>query len=117
MKMVGHKIEAIYRRYAIVAHADLVEASRKLNLLTGRVTGTIARAVNELPKISVRKLNRGRSLDGAEGQNRTADTVIFSHVLYQLSYLGTRGRVRRRRARPALSAGRLGRPKTPDYIT
>jgi hypothetical protein len=26
---------------------------------------------------------------GAEGQNRTADTVIFSHVLYQLSYLGT----------------------------
>ena len=29
---------------------------------------------------------------GAEGQNRTADTVIFSHVLYQLSYLGTGGR-------------------------
>ena len=28
---------------------------------------------------------------GAEGQNRTADTVIFSHVLYQLSYLGTAG--------------------------
>jgi hypothetical protein len=28
-------------------------------------------------------------LHGAEGQNRTADTVIFSHVLYQLSYLGT----------------------------
>ena len=25
---------------------------------------------------------------GAQGQNRTADTVIFSHVLYQLSYLG-----------------------------
>jgi hypothetical protein len=27
---------------------------------------------------------------GAEGQNRTADTMIFSHVLYQLSYLGAR---------------------------
>ena len=26
---------------------------------------------------------------GAEGQNRTADTMIFSHVLYRLSYLGT----------------------------
>ena len=26
-----------------------------------------------------------------QGQNRTADTVIFSHVLYQLSYLGTAG--------------------------
>jgi hypothetical protein len=25
---------------------------------------------------------------GAKGQNRTGDTVIFSHVLYQLSYLG-----------------------------
>lgn len=29
--------------------------------------------------------------DGAQGRDRTADTVIFSHVLYQLSYLGTRG--------------------------
>jgi hypothetical protein len=26
--------------------------------------------------------------NGAQGRNRTADTVIFSHVLYQLSYLG-----------------------------
>ena len=28
---------------------------------------------------------------GAEGQNRTADTTIFSRVLYRLSYLGTPG--------------------------
>src|SRR6185437_601959 len=28
------------------------------------------------------------SSDGAQGRNRTTDTVIFSHVLYQLSYLG-----------------------------
>ena len=27
--------------------------------------------------------------DGAQGRNRTTDTVIFSHVLYQLSYLGS----------------------------
>ncbi len=27
-------------------------------------------------------------LDGAEAQNRTADTAVFSRVLYQLSYLG-----------------------------
>jgi hypothetical protein len=33
----------------------------------------------------------GGSLNGAEGQNRTADTTIFSRMLYQLSYLGTRG--------------------------
>ncbi len=28
---------------------------------------------------------------GAQGRDRTADTVIFSHVLYQLSYLGMPG--------------------------
>ena len=28
---------------------------------------------------------------GAQGRNRTTDTVIFSHVLYQLSYLGMSG--------------------------
>ena len=30
--------------------------------------------------------------NGAQGRNRTTDTVIFSHVLYQLSYLGDRPR-------------------------
>ena len=28
-----------------------------------------------------------------QGRNRTADTVIFSHVLYQLSYLAERKRL------------------------
>ena len=28
--------------------------------------------------------------NGAQGRDRTTDTVIFSHVLYQLSYLGFR---------------------------
>ncbi len=30
------------------------------------------------------------AVSGAEGQDRTVDTTIFSRVLYQLSYLGTR---------------------------
>ena len=30
--------------------------------------------------------------NGAQGRDRTTDTVIFSHVLYQLSYLGSRKR-------------------------
>src|SRR4051794_20802311 len=30
------------------------------------------------------------SAAGAQGRDRTTDTVIFSHVLYQLSYLGIR---------------------------
>ena len=39
-------------------------------------------------------------LNGAQGRDRTTDTVIFSHVLYQLSYLGAgpaRGRGSRER--------------------
>jgi integrase len=31
MRMVGHKTEAVYRRYAIVAEADLHEAARRLD--------------------------------------------------------------------------------------
>jgi hypothetical protein len=58
----------------------------------------------------------GEDLDGAEGQNRTGDTVIFSHVLYQLSYLGTPGRgtpeypeMISRRFRPTGESGRMDR--------
>jgi hypothetical protein len=32
--------------------------------------------------------NAHKRVFGAQGRNRTTDTVIFSHVLYQLSYLG-----------------------------
>ena len=31
-------------------------------------------------------------MSGAQGRDRTTDTVIFSHVLYQLSYLGSRSK-------------------------
>ena len=41
---------------------------------------------------SVEVIERAGLMRGAEGQNRTADTMIFSHVLYQLSYLGARER-------------------------
>ena len=34
-----------------------------------------------------RDVGRSPTWNGGEGQNRTVDTVIFSHVLYQLSYL------------------------------
>ncbi len=35
------------------------------------------------------RVRRGGEIDGAEGRTRTADTWIFSPLLYQLSYLGT----------------------------
>src|SRR4051812_3453597 len=34
---------------------------------------------------------------GAQGRDRTTDTVIFSHVLYQLSYLGMSAGKRKQR--------------------
>ena len=47
--------------------------------------------------------------NGAQGRDRTADTAIFSHMLYQLSYLGPRiGPAERREAR-ALPNRRLRR--------
>ncbi len=36
MKLVGHKTENVYRRYAIVADADLREGVAKLAALNGR---------------------------------------------------------------------------------
>ena len=39
-------------------------------------------------QLSVKSLTFILFLGGAQGRNRTTDTVIFSHVLYQLSYLG-----------------------------
>jgi hypothetical protein len=35
-----------------------------------------------------RSMSRPPDIGGAESQNRTGDTAIFSRVLYQLSYLG-----------------------------
>ncbi len=66
----------------------------------GRANSQFAGGMTELGK------------SGAQGRNRTADTVIFSHVLYQLSYLGSRDgadRPSKRRA-PYLSLSSLSTP-------
>jgi integrase len=49
MKMVGHKTEAIYRRYAIVAEADLVAGGEKLTSLH-QVQGFTARSIIPFPE-------------------------------------------------------------------
>jgi integrase len=43
MTITGHRIEAVYRRYAIVSSRDLADASRKLQAFTGTVAGTVDR--------------------------------------------------------------------------
>jgi len=40
MQLTGHKTEAVYRRYAIVAEADLAEGVAKLATLHAAPTGT-----------------------------------------------------------------------------
>jgi integrase len=45
MKMVGHKTESIYRRYAVVSEADLREAAGQLAALHARETGPEPRKV------------------------------------------------------------------------
>jgi hypothetical protein len=66
------------------------DAERTLGLLNRRLEQQAAGHTSANPRSKPLDVSR---LGGAEGQNRTADTVIFSHVLYQLSYLGTVGRV------------------------
>ena len=39
MELVGHRTEAVYRRYAIVAESDLREAARKLDATAGTIFG------------------------------------------------------------------------------
>src|SRR5262249_49596822 len=41
MAMVGHKTEAIYRRYAIVSAGDLTRAAQQLDALAGIVPGVV----------------------------------------------------------------------------
>jgi len=44
--ITGHKTEAVYRRYAIVSSSDLADAAKKLQAMTGTITGTIGLAVD-----------------------------------------------------------------------
>ena len=55
-----------------------------------RLGGRVGSGNDETPSSGS---STARSLDG-EGQNRTADTTIFSRVLYQLSYLASGGKAR-----------------------
>src|SRR5262249_29614393 len=65
MKMVGHRTEAIYRRYAIVSDADLREAAAKLAQLDGAGAGSPP-ATSEKPAAT----GTGNAVLGTVAKNR-----------------------------------------------
>jgi integrase len=59
MKMVGHKTEAVYRRYAIVNEGDLVEAAAKLaRLEPDRSTSSARISARQADAVEERLVNR-----------------------------------------------------------
>ncbi len=42
MKITGHKTRNVFDRYDITSEEDLADASRKLQAMTGTISGTIA---------------------------------------------------------------------------
>ena len=61
MKLTGHKTEAVYRRYAIVAESDPREAGAKLAaaLETGAATASLSDSFGDI-SVTARK---GRSIN------------------------------------------------------
>jgi hypothetical protein len=55
----------------------------------------IQNAERETLRLYVIGIQTSLKKDGAQGRNRTTDTMIFSHVLYRLSYLGTQDHLSR----------------------
>ena len=62
MKLTGHKTEAVYRRYAIVAESDLREAGTKLAATLGTTPATTSLSDNSGDNSVTAR--RGRSLSG-----------------------------------------------------
>jgi hypothetical protein len=62
VKLTGHKTEAVYRRYAIVAESDLREAGAKLAAALG--TGVAPGSLSDISGDNSVTARSGRSLNG-----------------------------------------------------
>ena len=78
MKLTGHKTRPVFDRYDITSEADLAEAARKLQALTGIISGTVA----PVDTTSKKKTRRVSNVVGGPPGDRTRDTLIKSQVLY-----------------------------------
>ena len=108
--ITGHQTSREVSRYTKAANQKLM-AKSAMEKLTGNKIVPLKRTGVSYRKNRKEDQNVKR-WNGAQGRNRTTDTVIFSHVLYQLSYLGgwrRRGAARAyKRPRRALSSVRAG---------
>ena len=61
MQLTGHKTEAVYRRYAIVAEGDIREAGAKLAATLGLAAATASLSDNSGDKSATVRAGRSRS--------------------------------------------------------
>jgi integrase len=60
MKITGHKTRSVFDRYDITSEEDLSDAARKLEVLTGTISGTIGRSGAEVLKERLAKSVKGK---------------------------------------------------------
>ena len=76
--------------YSAAELGRLIEAVEKVCAGNGQPELLVMRTAHREGHAKLpREMSKCLKSHGAQGLNRTADTVIFSHVLYQLSYLGS----------------------------
>jgi hypothetical protein len=79
MKITGHKTRSVFDRYDITSEEDLIEATRKLQMLTGTICGTPA--VSDAEALKERLANSVKAKDLLVARGRIElPTLRFSVV-------------------------------------
>ena len=91
--LLGHASILTTQRYDNQTFAALEAAAQRLESGKTFTSASHSQESDDQAKLEESdNFQQENGLGGGEGQNRTADTTIFSRMLYQLSYLATRKR-------------------------